>query len=75
MDLNKKYSDHQKAVMRASTAPDKQAREVHLGDASNIAGQIEGHQLNLGAAASSAWTAVKMRSDAKRARGAVAGEL
>ena len=71
MDLNQKYSDHQRAVMRASTAADREARKEHLGDASSIAGQIEVHQLNLGAAASSAWTAVKLRSNAKIARAAV----
>lgn len=57
MDLNRKYADHQKAMMRASAASDRQSREEHLGDASAIAGQIGDYQRQLGAAASCAWSA------------------
>ncbi len=59
MDLNRKYADHQKAVMRASSAPNGQVREDHLSDASVIAVQIGDYQRKLGAAASCAWSAGK----------------
>lgn len=59
MDLNQKYADHQRAMMRASSAPDRQAREDHLDDALDIAGQIGAYQRKLGAAASCAWSARK----------------
>ena len=59
MDLNRKYSDHQKAVMRATEASNEMSRDGHLGDASDIAGQIGDYQRTLGAAASCAWSTVK----------------
>ena len=59
MDLNQKYSDHQRAVLLASAAPSPKLRETHLAAAMNIAEQIEGYQLKLGAAASCAWSASK----------------
>lgn len=62
MDLNQKYADHQRAVMRASAAPDSLARDNHLSDAFDIAGQIGAYQRKLGAAASCAWSARKGRA-------------
>lgn len=59
MDLNRKYADHQRAVMRASSSSDENMRRAHLGDASDIAGQIGDYQRKLGAAASCAWSSVK----------------
>lgn len=58
MDLNRKYAEHQKAVMRADSA-DGRARDAQLDLASGIAGQIGDYQRKLGAAASCAWSAVK----------------
>lgn len=60
MDLNLKYSDHQKALIRASAAPDRIIRELHLDRAAVIAEEIEAFQLKLGAAASCAWSALKL---------------
>jgi hypothetical protein len=60
MDLNQKYSDHQKAVLKASAAPDQIMRGLHLDRASLIAEEIAQYQRGLGAAASCAWSALKM---------------
>jgi len=62
MDLNQKYADHQRAVMRASAARSESARREHLETATDIATQIEHHQLKLGAAASCAWSMLKLGS-------------
>ncbi len=59
MDLNQKYSDHQRAVLMATAAPSDLMRKTHLAAADLIAGQIERHQLKLGAAASCAWSISK----------------
>ncbi len=55
MDFNRKYADHQKAVMRASAATDEDLREEHLEDAADIAEEIGDQQRKLGAAASGTW--------------------
>jgi hypothetical protein len=60
MDLNQKYSDHQKAVLKASAAPDSVIRGLHLDRASMIAEEIAHYQIGLGAAASCAWSMLKM---------------
>jgi hypothetical protein len=60
MDLNQKYSDHQKAVLKASVAADQVMRGLHLDRASVIAEEIAHYQRGLGAAASCAWSALKM---------------
>jgi len=62
MDLNRKYSDHQKAILMASATPDRVLRELHLDRASLIAEEIECFQLKLGAAASCAWSALTMEA-------------
>lgn len=62
MDLNQKYSDHQRAVLMATAAPSDLVRKTHLAAADLIAGQIERHQLKLGAAASCAWSISKRGS-------------
>jgi len=62
MDLNQKYSDHQKAVLKALVAPDLVMRGLHLDRASVIAEEIAGYQTSLGAAASCAWSALKMEA-------------
>jgi hypothetical protein len=59
MDLNQKYFEYQQAMIEASVAPDSVMREMHLERASEIAGQIEHSQSNLGAAASCAWSTSK----------------
>ena len=59
MDLNQKYADHQRAVMQAS-ATTEMARAGHLETAAYIAGQIEGYQIKLGAAAACAWSVAKL---------------
>jgi hypothetical protein len=64
MDLNRKYSDHQKAVMRASEAHSDVTREGYLGDASDIAAQIGEFQRKLGAAASCAWSVKRTAAQA-----------
>jgi hypothetical protein len=60
MDLNLKYSDHQKAILKAGSAPDAVMRGLHLDRAAVIAEEIAVFQLKLGAAASCAWSALKM---------------
>jgi hypothetical protein len=60
MDLNLKYSDHQKAVLNAAAARDTVMRGLHLDRASVIAEEIAAFQSTLGAAASCAWSALKM---------------
>ncbi|BBC72484.1 conserved hypothetical protein [Altererythrobacter sp. B11] len=60
MDLNRKYADHQKALIRASAASLSSERERHIDCAVSIAGQIERYQLALGAAASCAWSASQL---------------
>lgn len=67
MDLNQKYSDHQRAVLKASVATSDVLRKELLAAADLIAEQIERHQLKLGAAASCAWSMSK--------RGVAAGLL
>jgi len=62
MDLNQKYSDQQKALMQASAAANACLRDTHLETAAVLAGQIERYQLDMGAAASCAWSASKMGS-------------
>jgi hypothetical protein len=59
LDLNQKYADHQRAVLMASAAPSDVVRKTHIAAANLIAGQIERHQLKLGAAASCAWSISK----------------
>jgi len=66
MDLNRKYSDHQKALIKASAASTEQARSANLADAKEIAGQIGGYQARLGAAASCAWSSANMGQQAGR---------
>lgn len=60
MDLNRKYSDHQHAVLNAAAAPDGVMRGLHLDRASVIAEEIAVYQFGLGAAAACAWSALKM---------------
>ena len=62
MDLNLKYSEHQKALFKASKAPDPSLQARQPDRASQIAEEIEMFQLKLGAAASCAWCALKMAS-------------
>ncbi len=64
MDLNKKYAEHQKAVIRASAASDRALRDAHMNTAITIAGQIKAHQSHLGAAASCAWSVAQFGSAA-----------
>jgi hypothetical protein len=66
MDLNRKYSDHQKAVLKAAAAPDAVMRGLHLDRASVIAEEIATYQFGLGAAAACAWSALKMSGPALR---------
>ncbi|WEK46692.1 MAG: hypothetical protein P0Y56_17060 [Candidatus Andeanibacterium colombiense] len=61
MDLNRKYSDHQAEVLRASAAGDLVSRNIHLDRATAIAGQIAAHQKGLGAGAACAWSAAYRR--------------
>ena len=61
MDLNRKYADHQQAVMRADAA-DGRARTAQLDLATGIAGQIGDYQRKLGAAASCAWSMSKQNA-------------
>ena len=65
MDLNRKYSDHQQEVFRASEALDDAGRTHHLGLATNIAGQIATYQTKMGAAAACAWSAAHRRGSVK----------
>lgn len=62
MDLNQKLAEQQKALMRASAARNPCQRETHLETAAILAAQIQRYQLNLGAAASCAWSASTMGS-------------
>ncbi len=62
MDLNRKYAEHQRAVMQASRAPKSEDRAEHLQLASTIAKQIAFHQRKLGAAASCAWSSSRIGS-------------
>ena len=64
MDLNQKYADHQKAMIRAVTARNATQRNRHLEVAATIARQIEHFQIQLGAAASCAWSAARVGSHA-----------
>ena len=57
MDLNRLYSDHQAARMRADTAISEGFRDRCLSDAARLAGEIAQFQISLGAAAALAWTA------------------
>lgn len=57
MDLNRLYSDHQAARMRADTAISDGFRDQCLTDAARLAGEIAKFQISLGAAAALAWTA------------------
>ncbi len=57
MDLNKLYSDHQAAQMRAETAISDGFRDRCLSDAARLADEIAQFQTTLGAAAALAWTA------------------
>ena len=59
MDLNRKYADHQRAMMQASSATNELTRNGHLSDASQIAEQIGDYQRKLGAAAACAWSTSK----------------
>lgn len=62
MDLNQKYSDHQRAMLDASVASDEILREMHLERAGIIAGEIAGFQNRMGAAAACAWNALRSSS-------------
>ena len=57
MDLNLQYADHQRAMMSARDCISPDERRLHLDDASRIANGISAFQLQLGAAASCAWSA------------------
>jgi hypothetical protein len=70
VDLNLQYSEHQKAVLRASAAPDRVMRDLHLDRASVIAEEIALFQFGLGAAAACAWSALKMGPPVLKAAGA-----
>lgn len=61
MDLNRKYSDHQKEVIRAAGASTRIVRRRHLQEAELIAGQIAEYQGKLGAAAACAWGVAQRR--------------
>ena len=67
MDLNQKYSDHQKAILKATTAPDKVIRDLHLDRASLIADEVLEFQERLGAAASCVRSALALDAAAKLA--------
>jgi hypothetical protein len=67
MDLNLKYSDFQKAMIRAAQSPDVRRRDQHIANASSIANQIETYQVRLGAAASCAWSVMSLERLAKQA--------
>ena len=56
MDINKEYSAHQHALMRADNSICNDDRRVHLARASSIAGRISAFQRELGAAAACAWS-------------------
>ena len=60
MDFYRKYSDHQTALFQASAAPDSVMRELHLDRATAIAEEVTAFQLGLGAAASCAWSALRL---------------
>jgi len=68
MDLNRKYTDHQRAMMRAAATQDCEARAGHLATASSIATQIEHYQLKLGAAAACAWSSLALANAGPCAR-------
>lgn len=62
MDLNQKLAEQQTALIRASAARNACQRDTYLETAANLAAQIQRYQLNLGAAASCAWSASTMGS-------------
>lgn len=55
MDFNRLYSDHQRLLIRASSAPSEALRDVYEVAASHIAGRIGCRQRALGATAAFAW--------------------
>ncbi|GGC04787.1 hypothetical protein GCM10011494_24130 [Novosphingobium endophyticum] len=55
MDLNRSYFDHQRALMRAASADDRQSRAVHQAHADAFARGIEVFQRDAGAAAATSW--------------------
>lgn len=61
MDLNRLYFDHQISLMRATSARDRHAREVHLDEAAILAEHIEIFQRRRGAPAAFRWE-VRYRS-------------
>lgn len=64
MDLNREYATHQQALMSAEAAIDPQERQRLLGQASQAAARISAFQLQLGAAASCAWSATLLATPA-----------
>lgn len=49
MDLNKLYSNHQIALMRAASANSRKISELHLGEACDYAARIRALRAQLGA--------------------------
>lgn len=49
MDLNKLYSNHQIALMRAASANTREISDMHLGEASDYAARIRVLRAQLGA--------------------------
>lgn len=55
MDLNQLYSEHQRALMRLSQAPDRVARSADRAVADAIARRIQRFFLATGADAAASW--------------------
>lgn len=71
MDLNLKYSEHQKALLSAGIATDAVMRGLHLDRAAILAEEIALHQSRLGAAAACAWSALMLAAASATAPGDV----
>lgn len=56
MDLNREYAAHQRALMRAECAANRDESLAHIAEAHSIAGRISTFQKGLGAAAACAWS-------------------
>lgn len=55
MDLNRKYFEHQLALMLASSAENDDLREKHQADADGIGCRIKQFQQGIGASAAMNW--------------------
>lgn len=56
MDLNLLYSEHQHALMRATSCTSRTCRSRHLASAGSVARRIHKWQLTKGASAAVGWT-------------------